>query len=186
MANTRRVILSRDESVARQFSAQTNGVFQPISALGNPYSWRDLLACEEVFVLPQNISTMTLFELATAGVPVAVPGRSWMKELAAAHRTVLGELTYTQLLGLETRDMSAEDPRNWASPGYLDWWLDRADFYDPDLMPNVRVADSLEELLCGLPVSMRLGSGYPTRVMARNDRLREGRAAAVGRFLELL
>lgn len=55
--------------------------------------------------------------------------------------------SFHQVLGLDTTGMSSDNPANHNSPTFLDWWLKRSDFYNKKLMPNVRVVDSLEDLL---------------------------------------
>lgn len=121
--------------------------FKPLRSLGSPYTWQDLLDCREILVIPQNISTMTLFELATAGAPVWVPSKEFLKKL---HRDygVLKELTYANLKGISV-SLDKSSPINWSSDLYLDWWLERADFYDEGIMPNVRTFDSFKELRMG-------------------------------------
>lgn len=145
--NGQHLIIARDKKISDLINLSTQGIYQDISTLGTPYNWKDLKGCEEVLVFPQNISTMTLFELATAGVPVAIPSRRWITELLRNDFYLLNELSFHQVLGLDTTNMSSENPANYNSPTFLDWWLDRSDFYNEKLMPNVRVVDSIEDLL---------------------------------------
>lgn len=145
------VTLARDQSLVNYIEKKSGYVFKSISTLGKPYQWIDLIKCSEVLVFPQNISTMTLFELATAGVPVAIPSRTWIKELMAKGFTILNELTFHQILNINPVDMSEHNPSNYNSKLYLDWWLDRADFYNKDLMPNIRIVNSLEDLIQNRP-----------------------------------
>ena len=141
------VIIASDKKIIDLIELSTRGIYKNISILGKPYNWKDLKGCEEVLVFPQNISTMTLFELATAGVPVAVPSRRWISELLDNGFYLLNELSFHQVLGLDTINMSSDNPANYNSPTFLDWWLKRSDFYNKILMPNVRVVDSIEDLL---------------------------------------
>jgi hypothetical protein len=60
---------------------------------------------------------------------------------------LLNDLSFHQVLGLDTTNMSSNNPANYNSPTFLDWWLERSDFYNKTLMPNVRVVDSIEDLL---------------------------------------
>ena len=136
-----------DKKISDLIELSTRGIYRDISILGKPYNWKDLKNCKEVLVFPQNISTMTLFELATAGVPVAVPSRRWITELLDNGFYLLNELSFHQILGLNTTNMSSDNPANFNSPTYIDWWLERSDFYNNALMPNVRVVDSIEDLL---------------------------------------
>ena len=137
----RRVTLAKDSRLRNLIMNETGGTYKPIDSLGVPYKWHDLMGCLEVFVVPQNISTMTLFELATAGVPVAVPGRKLFHDLKAKFSGVLDELTFAEIQKLQVSS-DEDNPANWQGKHYLDWWLDRADFYIKDLMPNVRIVES--------------------------------------------
>lgn len=145
--NATNLIMAHDKKIIELIEFSTCGIYCDISILGKPYNWQDLKSCKEVLVFPQNISTMTLFELATAGVPVAVPSRRWITELLENGFYLLNELSFHQILGLDTTNMSSDNPANYNSPTYIDWWLERSDFYNKALMPNVRVVDSVEDLL---------------------------------------
>ena len=150
------------------------------TALGRPFSWSDLSAASAIFVLPYNASTMSMFELATAGVRVLVPSRRLLHELRASDESVLGELSFLQIERVDTAGRGSDDPSNYRSPLFIDWWLDRADFFDPMLMPNVFVVDSLEQLRSGEYERGPLGS---EDLAERNARLRALRSALVRGFL---
>lgn len=168
----RHLILGRVPALAAEVVSQTQGMFQPVSILGEPYAWVDLLRCEEILVLPQNISTMTLFELATAGIPVAVPSKAWMIELRGLYPDLLAELSYAQLRSISPEDMDEAAPHNWKAGGFLTWWLDRADFYDGQLMPNVRTVGSFAELQSHRTDLLDLDH-YLARVKERNRAVEE-------------
>lgn len=179
-----RVIISRDKKLVRYIENQSSYAYRDISTLGQTYIWKDLVKCSEVLIFPQNISTMTLFELATAGVPVAVPSRNWIHELIGEGFQLLGELTFHQLLGLPTTKMPADSPANYTSSLYLDWWIDRADFYNHKLMPNVRIVDSVKQLLKYSRVVNSLES--PTQISIRNLEIKESRNQMISDFCEIL
>lgn len=181
----RRVVIARDPHLVAEIDLTTGGAFTDISVLGRPYRWEDLLACEEVFVLPQNISTMTLFELATAGVPVAVPDRQWLRALRSSGRAALAELTFHELDKLPV-PQDASVAVNYRASEYLDWWMDRADFFDPELMPNVRTVSSIAELRTGASVAVPQDADYRQRVRMRNERIRDLRQDMVRKFLAAL
>lgn len=144
------------------------------------FEWSELCDCSEILVIPQNISTMFLFELSSAGIPVAIPDRKWMEDLYLAG-VALGELSFAQVRGVDVCDFGRDGPAdpNWTH--YLDWWLDRADFYDTDLMPNVRIVSSVDEFLSG-------GSGDRGQLRSataiRNSRISEQRELFVKGFYE--
>jgi hypothetical protein len=154
-------------------------------AYGKPYSWEDLAASSEVLAIPYNVSTMTLFELATAGTPVAVPGPRLIKELASIDGQVLSELSFFQVKGLSPKTLESGDPNNFESPLFLNWWLDRSDFYNDELMPNIRVIENLAEL--GRPNSDRRSeSSYWHGIHVRNRALKARRSELISAFLGAL
>lgn len=171
-STNRRVIISRSKEAQEFVISQTE--FRPISELGSPYSWESLMACLEVLIIPQNISTMTLFELATAGVPVVVPGRELMKSLRERFPDVLGELTFGEIAKVSEHRF-AGTPMDWRSEDYLDWWLDRADFYDAALMPNVRVAETISDLNLPERAVRERHESFRKTLLLRNEELREKR-----------
>ena len=181
-ASRKRVTICRDDILRAKIGRQSS--YEPIEALGKPYEWQDLMDCLEVLVIPQNVSTMTLFELATAGVPVAVPSQALLKKLKTEYPGVLGELTYAELKQIRVSDVSSS-PINWESDTYLDWWLERADFYDLDLMPNVRVIDALDELEVDDAYIYERESRFRELVIARNNQIRAMRRDLFDRWLGL-
>ena len=167
-SSVKRFVMARDPRLKSQVQRVTNGLFEPIENLGSPYKWEDLMESLEIFIVPQNISTMTLFELATAGVPVAVPGRKLFRELRGSFHGVLDEITFSEIQNLETSD-SLDDPSNYKSEHYLDWWLDRSDFYDQKLMPNIRIVESLSELMISEEELRKLHDTLGDKVSQRNE-----------------
>lgn len=168
-SSMRRVVACKDPRLSKSISAATG--YEEIKNLGLPYAWTDLAGCAEVFVIPQNVSTMLLFELATAGVPVAIPSPELLKELRLDYE-VLNELTFAEMSQVRiTEDL--QSPVNWESPYYLDWWLDRADFYNKKIMPNVRVVQTLDELKVSDHKILTRQLSFRGQVVERNRRIEE-------------
>jgi hypothetical protein len=63
--------------------------------LGSQFSWDDLIEVSCVFIVPYNVSTMQLFELSTAGIPVVVPSKRFLAELFSLD-CALGEISFYQ------------------------------------------------------------------------------------------
>lgn len=174
----RKVFICKNQELSREIQSKT--AFQPLDSLGTPYSFRDLLDCHEILVIPQNISTMTLFELATAGAPVWVPSKDLMKKLNLEYG-VLKELTYANLKGIHvSSDQSS--PVNWSSPSYYDWWLERADFYDEKIMPNVLTFNSLEDLSQGWSSTGDFYLSLESKLEERNRDIQQNWDSIVARF----
>ena len=96
-------------------------------------------------MIPHNARTMTLFELATAGIPVTVPSARLFHEWINAEIDVLPELSFFQVLSANTSTLPSDNPNKVNRPDFYQWWMSRADFFDQELMPNVRTVDSLAE-----------------------------------------
>jgi hypothetical protein len=112
--------------------------------LGKNFKYEKLASVSAVFFLPYQLSTMSLFELATMGVPVIVPSAAFLKQLWNEGFPVLSEILYAPLEVFRESIQSRGLEIDWLMN--LDWWLDRADFYDAVLMPNVTTVDSFEEV----------------------------------------
>lgn len=181
-----RFIMSSDPNLSTAIETQTEKTYCRPGPSGRPYEWESLARSAEVLVFPQNISTMTLFELATAGVPVAVPSRMWLKQLRAEGFNILNECTFHELANLSTDHLDEDNPTNYRSPKYVDWWLDRADFYNHTLMPNVRIVDSVDELLAAslLGSESEIKEIREAAINTRNSRLQLQRQALVQKFLD--
>ena len=174
------LIMSKSFDLTRLVAKKTR--FEPVSSIGQPFSWADLMKADEIFVIPQNVSTMTLFELATAGVPVSVPSKKMIRNWRADYE-VMHELTYAEMLGCDV-DSRTDSPANWKSPSYLDWWLDRADFYNSSLMPNIRVVESLSDLNRIPDKSKHLSSDFQDQIRERNSNIEANWSKLIKEFLD--
>lgn len=157
--------------IGQEFEKISGGAWKNFrSIMGKKFDWQKFGKVREVFYVPYAPSTMFLFELATAGVPVAVPSLSFISRLREKHPGVFSQLTFTQMAGKlppSDRLWAANDHTNWAR--FSQWWFERSDFADPNLMPNVRIVDSFDELLSSPSVAESLGlEAYRTMVANRN------------------
>jgi len=183
-----KVVQTTDSLFAKKVVEDSQGSWLESKAvLKGGHSWDAVAAISEFFIIPYNISTMTLFELATAGVPVTVPSRRFLKELACEKKNgALSQLTWFQVLDKPPPE-EAGNPNNSNRKDFLDWWIDRADFYDAELMPNVRTVDSINELLeISHPALGRNRTEWMASVRERNTRLSEQRKNLVTDFMNML
>lgn len=159
---------------AQEFESDSGGQWKALRGeLGKVFSWNRLLKYRELFYVPYAPSTMFLFELATAGMPVAVPSLELLKTLRSEHPGVFGQLTF--------HEMSRRTPpahrtwlanMHWRTDDYLEWWYQRSDFADKELMPNVRIVESLEQLVSEPSVPKLIGvANYRRRISERNELL---------------
>jgi hypothetical protein len=169
-----RIIISRGGMQLRNLIQVESGHqwFSPREKFGSNYSWADLHQVSEVLLLPYNISTMTLFELATAGVPVSVPSKKLLKNLRSLDPEILSELSFFQIRQLPTSSLKDDNPNKTDKESIIDWWLDCADFYDTELMPNVRVISDLAQLGEPHPLTLeRIRSDFELKLNNRNRAL---------------
>ena len=134
--------------LAASIAAKLPNAISVRSGLGNQYSWADLYDQRALIFIPYNVSIMALFEHYTACAPTYVPSRSFLKELMAQYPAdVLGNLSFCQVTGHPpARRPNGLDLNDVSDEAVVDWYLDRADFYDREWMPRIRQFDSWEHL----------------------------------------
>lgn len=119
------------------------------SGLGARYSQEDLYDHGPLVFIPYNVSIMALFEHYTACAPVYVPDRAFLTKLMAEYPAdVLSSISFCQVTGLPPAKHPASGPdlNDLRDPQVVDWYLDRADFYDAEWMPHVRQFESWSHL----------------------------------------
>ena len=141
-------VCTRDE-LARKIAAELRHDAIPLRAgLGARYSQADLYDCRALVFIPYNVSIMALFEHYTACAPIYVPDRPFLKTLMAKYPAdVLSSLSFCQVTGRPAaRRPDGLDLNDVSDERVVDWYLDRADFYDRDWMPHIRLFESWEHL----------------------------------------
>ena len=150
---------------------------------GGHFAWGDIAEVACLFLVPYNISTMQLFELSTAGIPVVVPSKKFLAELFFLNSS-LGEVSFFQTNRFATDSLQVGNPNNYSSTEFLDFWIERADFYDRELMPNVFYVDSFQELdHFKSPTQTR---DYIEQCEFRNNHFVQKRHLALARFMEMI
>lgn len=138
------LIFCRSAKFQEYIEKATDGRFK--TTYGRYVSYEDIIQASSLIVLPQNVSTMFLFEMATLGKRVLIPEIKLLKDLAKKVPGVLSELSYFQVHGLSTEGLSNDNLNNYNSPIFYNQWLDFADFYDSELMPNVELFEDFSDL----------------------------------------
>jgi hypothetical protein len=118
------------------------------AGLGSRYSQSELYDHRALVFIPYNVSIMALFEHYTACAPIYVPARSFLKELMREHpKDVLSSISFTQVTGHPAAARpGAIDLNDVRDEQVVDWYLDRADFYDAEWMPRIRQFESWKHL----------------------------------------
>jgi hypothetical protein len=150
-------------------------------------SYRSLLGnARAVLINPYNVSLMVLFELASAGVPTFIPSDALIKTWFSEGMSTLSEVSWYQTEKLPISSLAADDPNNYASDHFADWWLGRADFNIDGLMPNVRRFESIQDVRDPDFISSQVDSEGILNPRERNLRLRGRQVEAVGEFVRML
>lgn len=178
-----RIVQSRSKDLERNTAAALGAPWISASEyFGKRYSWDLLAHVDVVFYIPYNTSTMTLFELATLGIPTLIPTGAMLDKLARDWDGVVSELSFREqldpLVHPKEKGFAGADQRH---PDFVHWWLERADFMNADLMPNVRLVEELSD-----PVFREsTQENFPDLVPAtekRNQRLRGTRLNMLEEF----
>jgi hypothetical protein len=116
--------------------------------LGQRYSQAELYDHRALVFIPYNVSIMALFEHYTACAPIYVPKRSFLKQLMNDYPAdVLSSLSFCQVTGNPpAKRPEGLDLNDTGDEQVVDWYLDRADFYDPVWMPRIRQFESWAHL----------------------------------------
>jgi hypothetical protein len=182
------LVIARSPELINEIRAVTNNLWvDSKSVLGKHYKWSDLAKGKALFVVPYNISTMTLFEIATMGVPVIVPSPALLKDLRHKFPGVLSELSFMEMNSMDVGGLGGDNPNNYFSQSYLDWWIERADFYNPTLMPNVQIIERIEDLNnVSLLFDRHLTRSYQGVITERNILVSRGRRDLLEDFIKVL
>ena len=110
------------------------------------YTWSELYSYKAIVHIPYEMSTMSLFEQYSAGIPLFLPSRAFYLECIVSQKMPFGSIYSAH-----------HDPKLIASsdlPFALkeslstgDFWLDRADFYDSENFKYVRFYSSPQDLI---------------------------------------
>jgi hypothetical protein len=145
----RETVISTGDALAQEIAAQLKQPAVPLrTALGPRYSQADLYDQRSIVFIPYNVSIMALFEHYAACAPIYVPNRAFLKELMAGYpKDVLSSLSFTQVTGRPQAPRPGRpDLNDVRDPQVVDWYLDRADFYDAEWMPRIRQFESWAHL----------------------------------------
>jgi len=141
------------------------------------HTWHQLYQRQALVHVPYEMSTMSLFEQYSAGVPLVFPTKRFYVELIKKTLVVFGHFWKGQWVRhlkqpwsfltaeeqsfwlqfkhtrrsddsvfLEMGDPERQTPEELIPSLALDFWIDKADFYDSENMPGLFYYDSWDEL----------------------------------------
>jgi hypothetical protein len=140
------VVISRNVDFSREVAKFGSNLYSVFDLYPNGFSHKEFAENVGVVYIPYNISTMRLFELATAGFQIRIPTNRLLREWIDIPG-VLSELSWVQVIDSDCPKWMRNTP---ADPGWIEfyeWWLARADWHNKEYFPNVRLFDSVEELV---------------------------------------
>lgn len=94
------------------------------SQLGH-YTWQDLYSYSGIIHFPYNVSTMSLFEQSTAGVPIFLPSMQYSIELIKNKIPLFSEIVFAN----QFKDRQKDNFTNTS-------WLKYSDFYNGTMQVN--------------------------------------------------
>lgn len=113
------------------------------ATLSPGYTWQELYSFKGIIHIPYEISTMSIFEQYSANVPLIFPAKSLLKEWIRSKKVQVTSryADPTRSIHPETLDEPLNDGDQW-----VDFWVDRADFYDTDNMKYITYFEAIEDL----------------------------------------
>ena len=111
--------------------------------LGGRYYWKHLYQYKAIIILPYEISTMSIFEYYSANVPLIFPSSNFFKELIKTGKYPCIGSRYFQFQHPECFNDALN---GYPGINFLNFWLDKADYYDSENMPHILYYDSFDEL----------------------------------------
>jgi hypothetical protein len=108
-----------------------------------PYKWYELYSYNGIIHIPYEISTMSIFEQYSANVPLFFPSKNLLKSMIKNNEVKMNCL-YHKLFGncsyLEKMDSCLGEDK------WIDFWIDKADYYDEENMKYIIYFNSKDEL----------------------------------------
>jgi len=119
------------------------------AALPGGYSWQQVAMFRAIVHFPYQVSTMSMFEQYTGCIPLFVPSIKFMLELYIEGR-VLEHYSNFLLWNHEPGSLipfhEEKDPNAYDDLKAVEHWLQYADYYQKDMMPDVTTFDSFDEM----------------------------------------
>ena len=136
----------------------------PSKQLGR-FSWKELYHHKGIVHMPYEISTMSIFEQYSANIPLFFPTKRFLKERLSEKKMDFNGPYMKQNYPTKLEPALGV---NW-----IDFWLDRADYYNEQEMKFITYFDSYEELSHQLKA---VDTAFISKQMQSWNRVRQGEA----------
>ena len=141
------VICTPNDALADAICAELKQPAIPLRRGLGRYTPAQLYDRRALVFIPYNVSIMALFEHYAACAPIYVPDRPLLKQLMREYPgDVLSSLSFAQVTGRPAARKGVRDLNDVRDEQVVDWYLDRADFYDAEWMPLIRQFESWPHL----------------------------------------
>lgn len=124
---------------------ESKNIVKKTNFVNENYKYSDLYKAKGLIHLPYQISTMSLFEQYTANIPLFFPTKRLLKELVA-NGIAQFDVRYIELFDRNKRLYPNYLSEALDDDKYIDFFLDRADYYDTENFKYITYYDSLETL----------------------------------------
>jgi hypothetical protein len=171
--NGKWVVISRNIDLAKHVASFGQNMHSQYDLYPNGFSHTEFANNKGVVYIPYNISTMRLFELATAGFPIRIPTDRLLMEWIHL-QGVLDELSWVQVLRSSCPTWLRDTPADPEWRNFYEWWLLRADWHNSKYFPNVKFFDHLDELA--------FEPEFDIDMTIRNEELRNSWSEVTDRF----
>ena len=122
-------------------------------ALGPHYKWHQLTEYRGMIHIPYNVSTMSIFENYTSGMPMFFPSLEFMLKLRKSfgNMGILNQLSWREVWAqppgtIISGPANKTDINNYGDVDQERPWIELADFYDEEWMPHINYFNSFHEL----------------------------------------
>lgn len=115
---------------------QLPNIYDKKKILNYKYTFKDLYRYKAIIVFPYEASTMTIFELYSANIPLFFPSKKYLKFLIKNNYSF-----QSRYANLYPKNMDLAFGNNW-----INFWLDNADYYDLENMNYIIYFDNIKDL----------------------------------------
>jgi len=125
--------------------SEKDNIIKKSNYIGDNYKYSDLYKCKGIIHLPYQISTMSLFEQYTANIPLLFPTKRLLKELVS-NKVSQFDVRYTTLFDGNKRSYPNYLSNALNDDKFIDFFIDRADYYNEEIFKYIIYYDSLESI----------------------------------------
>jgi hypothetical protein len=125
--------------------SEKDNIVKKCNYIGDNYKYSDLYKCKGIIHLPYQISTMSLFEQYTANIPLLFPSKRLLKELVTNGKSQF-DVRYTTLFDGNKRSYPQYLKDALDDDKYINFFIDKADYYNTDVFKYINYYDSLESI----------------------------------------